>query len=56
MPILNECITLESGDVIVTETPAGVGYARKPFACLKPKQKSLKIFKWNRKSHQSCDR
>ena len=28
--ILSECMTLEPGDVIVTGTPAGVGYARKP--------------------------
>lgn len=27
---LSECMTLEPGDVIVTGTPAGVGYARKP--------------------------
>ena len=27
---LSECMTLEVGDVIVTGTPAGVGYARKP--------------------------
>jgi acylpyruvate hydrolase len=28
--ILSECMTLEPGDVIVTGTPAGVGFARKP--------------------------
>lgn len=28
--ILSECMTLEPGDVIVTGTPAGVGYVRKP--------------------------
>jgi 2-keto-4-pentenoate hydratase/2-oxohepta-3-ene-1,7-dioic acid hydratase in catechol pathway len=28
--ILSECMTLEPGDVIVTGTPAGVGYARTP--------------------------
>ena len=28
--ILSECMTLEAGDVVVTGTPAGVGYARKP--------------------------
>lgn len=28
--ILSECLTLEPGDVVVTGTPAGVGYARKP--------------------------
>jgi 2-keto-4-pentenoate hydratase/2-oxohepta-3-ene-1,7-dioic acid hydratase in catechol pathway len=28
--ILTECLTLEPGDVVVTGTPAGVGYARKP--------------------------
>ena len=27
---LSECMTLEPGDIIVTGTPAGVGYARKP--------------------------
>jgi 2-keto-4-pentenoate hydratase/2-oxohepta-3-ene-1,7-dioic acid hydratase in catechol pathway len=27
---LSECMTLEPGDVVVTGTPAGVGYARKP--------------------------
>lgn len=27
---LSECMTLECGDVIVTGTPAGVGYVRKP--------------------------
>ena len=30
LAILSECMTLEPGDVIVTGTPAGVGYARKP--------------------------
>ena len=28
--ILSACMTLEPGDVVVTGTPAGVGYARKP--------------------------
>jgi len=28
--ILSECMTLEPGDVVVTGTPAGVGFARKP--------------------------
>ena len=28
--LLSECMTLEPGDVIVTGTPAGVGYARTP--------------------------
>jgi 2-keto-4-pentenoate hydratase/2-oxohepta-3-ene-1,7-dioic acid hydratase in catechol pathway len=28
--ILSKCMTLEPGDVVVTGTPAGVGYARKP--------------------------
>lgn len=27
---LSECLTLEPGDVVVTGTPAGVGFARKP--------------------------
>lgn len=34
--ILSEAMTLEVGDVIVTGTPAGVGYARKPPVFLKP--------------------
>ena len=28
--LITECMTLEPGDVIITGTPAGVGYARKP--------------------------
>lgn len=28
--IITECMTLEPGDVVVTGTPSGVGYARKP--------------------------
>jgi acylpyruvate hydrolase len=28
--IIAECMTLEPGDVIITGTPAGVGYARTP--------------------------
>ncbi len=28
--IISECITLMPGDVIITGTPAGVGYARTP--------------------------
>ena len=28
--ILSECMTLLPGDVIITGTPAGVGYVRKP--------------------------
>ena len=28
--ILSECMTLEPGDVVVTGTPSGVGFARKP--------------------------
>jgi len=34
--ILSECMTLEPGDVVVTGTPAGVGYARKPPVWMKP--------------------
>lgn len=34
--ILSECMTLEPGDVIVTGTPAGVGFARKPPLWMKP--------------------
>ena len=28
--MLSECLTLDPGDVVVTGTPAGVGFARKP--------------------------
>ena len=28
--ILSECMTLEPGDVVITGTPSGVGYARNP--------------------------
>ena len=34
--MLSECMTLEPGDVVVTGTPAGVGYARKPPVWMKP--------------------
>jgi len=34
--LLSEVMTLEPGDVIITGTPAGVGYARKPPVFLKP--------------------
>lgn len=34
--LLSEAMTLEAGDVIVTGTPAGVGFARKPPVFLKP--------------------
>jgi 2-keto-4-pentenoate hydratase/2-oxohepta-3-ene-1,7-dioic acid hydratase in catechol pathway len=34
--ILSECMTLEPGDVIVTGTPSGVGYARTPALFLEP--------------------
>jgi 2-keto-4-pentenoate hydratase/2-oxohepta-3-ene-1,7-dioic acid hydratase in catechol pathway len=34
--LLSECMTLEPGDVIITGTPAGVGYARDPAVWLKP--------------------
>ena len=30
MADVSECMTLEPGDVIVTGTPSGVGFARKP--------------------------
>ncbi|MBU3747036.1 MAG: fumarylacetoacetate hydrolase family protein, partial [Burkholderiaceae bacterium] len=30
LAIISACMTLEPGDVIITGTPAGVGYARKP--------------------------
>jgi 2-keto-4-pentenoate hydratase/2-oxohepta-3-ene-1,7-dioic acid hydratase in catechol pathway len=28
--LISECMTLEPGDVVITGTPAGVGYARTP--------------------------
>jgi 2-keto-4-pentenoate hydratase/2-oxohepta-3-ene-1,7-dioic acid hydratase in catechol pathway len=28
--LITECMTLEPGDVVITGTPAGVGYARNP--------------------------
>jgi acylpyruvate hydrolase len=34
--LMSECMTLESGDVLVMGTPAGVGYARKPPVWMKP--------------------
>ena len=34
--IITECMTLEPGDVIITGTPAGVGYARKPPVWMQP--------------------
>jgi acylpyruvate hydrolase len=34
--ILTECMTLEPGDVVLTGTPSGVGYARKPPVFMKP--------------------
>ncbi len=34
--IISECMTLEPGDVIITGTPAGVGYARKPPVWMAP--------------------
>jgi 2-keto-4-pentenoate hydratase/2-oxohepta-3-ene-1,7-dioic acid hydratase in catechol pathway len=34
--IITECMTLMPGDVIITGTPAGVGYARKPPVWMKP--------------------
>ncbi len=33
---LTECMTLEAGDIIVSGTPSGVGYARTPPVWLKP--------------------
>jgi acylpyruvate hydrolase len=33
---LSECMTLEPGDIIVSGTPAGVGYARTPPIFMKP--------------------
>ena len=34
--LISECMTLESGDVVITGTPAGVGYARTPPVFMKP--------------------
>ena len=34
--VLSEAMTLQPGDVIITGTPAGVGYPRKPPVFLKP--------------------
>ena len=34
--IISEAISLESGDVIVTGTPSGVGHARNPRLYMKP--------------------
>ena len=34
--LITECMTLEPGDVVITGTPAGVGYARKPPVFMKP--------------------
>ena len=34
--LISECMTLEPGDVVITGTPAGVGYARMPPVFMKP--------------------
>ena len=34
--VISEAITLEPGDLIVTGTPSGVGFARKPPLFMKP--------------------
>jgi 2-keto-4-pentenoate hydratase/2-oxohepta-3-ene-1,7-dioic acid hydratase in catechol pathway len=34
--LISECMTLETGDVVITGTPAGVGYARTPPVFMKP--------------------
>ncbi|MEE1864972.1 fumarylacetoacetate hydrolase family protein [Pseudomonas auratipiscis] len=34
--VLSEAVTLEPGDVIVTGTPAGIGWARRPMLFMKP--------------------
>jgi 2-keto-4-pentenoate hydratase/2-oxohepta-3-ene-1,7-dioic acid hydratase in catechol pathway len=34
--LITECMTLEPGDVVITGTPAGVGYARIPPVFMKP--------------------
>ena len=33
---ISKVVTFESGDVVITGTPAGVGFARKPPRYLKP--------------------
>jgi 2-keto-4-pentenoate hydratase/2-oxohepta-3-ene-1,7-dioic acid hydratase in catechol pathway len=34
--LITECMTLEPGDVVITGTPAGVGYARTPPVFMRP--------------------
>ena len=34
--LISECMTLDPGDVVITGTPAGVGYARTPPVFMKP--------------------
>ncbi|CAM3737344.1 fumarylacetoacetate hydrolase family protein [Polynucleobacter brandtiae] len=34
--LITECMTLEPGDLVITGTPAGVGYARNPPVFMKP--------------------
>lgn len=34
--LITECMTLEPGDVVITGTPAGVGYAKNPPVFMKP--------------------
>lgn len=34
--LISECMTLEPGDLVITGTPAGVGYARTPPVFMKP--------------------
>jgi 2-keto-4-pentenoate hydratase/2-oxohepta-3-ene-1,7-dioic acid hydratase in catechol pathway len=34
--LITECMTLEPGDVVITGTPAGVGYAKIPPVFMKP--------------------
>lgn len=36
LSLISACMSLEAGDVIITGTPAGVGYARRPPVWLKP--------------------
>ena len=36
LALLTECMTLEPGDVVVTGTPAGVGFARTPPVWMRP--------------------
>ena len=54
--ILSEAMTLEPGDVIVTGTPAGVGFARKPPIWLKAgDQVEIEVAEIGRLVNTVCD-